>query len=164
MFEIGERVVYGQTGVCEITDICEKEIIKNQKKKYYVLKPFYQQNNTIYAPCDSEKIFMRYVMTKEDADELISQIPQIKQENSDKDFREEDYRRLLSGHRREDLLIITSRIYNKRRSAYANKKKLGFSDEKYFKTAEGLLYGELAVALGIELCEVEGYIKSKLGY
>ena len=41
MFKKGDAVVYGQTGVCIIEDIVEKTLIKNEKKKYYLLKPVF---------------------------------------------------------------------------------------------------------------------------
>lgn len=39
MFVKGERIIHSQTGVFVIEDICEIELIKNQKRLYYVLKP-----------------------------------------------------------------------------------------------------------------------------
>lgn len=56
MFSKGEKIVYGSTGVCVIEDICEKELIRNQKKLYYILKPLFQQNNTIYAPYNDVRL------------------------------------------------------------------------------------------------------------
>ena len=75
MFAKGEKIVYGSTVVCEVTDICEKELIRNQKRLYYVLKPLYQQNNIIYAPVENGKVFMRAVMSAAEADDLILKIP-----------------------------------------------------------------------------------------
>ena len=62
MFQKGDKIVYGQTGVCIVEDVVEKALIKNEKKLYYLLKPLFQQNNVIYAPVDSDKVFMRHVI------------------------------------------------------------------------------------------------------
>ena len=40
MFEIGQYIIYGSTGVCEIEDIRD-ERISGEKKSYYILKPVY---------------------------------------------------------------------------------------------------------------------------
>lgn len=162
MFNKGELVVYGQTGVCTVEDICEKELIKNQKRLYYVLKPINQENNIIYAPADSDKVFMRSVITRAEAEELISEIPEIS-ENSDLfDDSKEEYRNYLSSHRCIDLVKLTSQIYRKKKSAQENRKKLGFVDEKYMRLAENLLFGELACALEIPVENVKDYIANKL--
>lgn len=161
MFAKGEKVVYGQTGVCTIEDITEKELIRNQKRVYYVLRPLFQQNNIIYAPADSDKVFMRPVMTAQEADELILKIPEIKK-SARKELTAEDYKTELSAHESTSLVQLTAAIYEKKQAARAQKKKLGFSDEKYMRLAEDLLFGELSVALGIAVDDVTGYIESKL--
>lgn len=162
MFSKGEKVVYGQTGVCLVTDVCEKELIKGQKRTYYVLKPLNQENNTIYAPADSEKVFIRGVITCEEAEELISKIPEISESAEDFEDSKEEYRNCLSTHRCSDLVKLTSQIYRKKKTAQENRKKLGFVDEKYMNLAENLLFGELACALGLKPDEVKEYIADKL--
>lgn len=162
MFKIGDKVVYGHTGVCEISDICEKELIRNQKRQYYILKPLFQQNNIIYAPCDSDKVFMRYIMTKDEAEDLISRIPHIKSSIKSENYDIEKLKAELRGHRCDDLISLTIRIYEKRKTARENNKKIGFSDEKYMRLAEDLLFGELSVSLGIPKDNVQEYIKNKL--
>lgn len=162
MFSVGEKVVYGQTGVCVVESIAEKELIKNQKKTYYVLKPVFQPNNIIYAPTDSEKVFIRPVMTRKEANELILKIPKIKAAAESCEHSADNYRAELSSHKISDLVGITAAIYEKKQNARAQKKRLGFSDEKYMRIAEDLLFGELSVALGIPLAEVTDYISKKL--
>ena len=162
MFKIGEKIVYGQTGVCVVDDICEKEILRKQKKTYYVLKPVFQQNNVIYAPVDSDKVFMRRIITREQADKLILQIPEIKKNLKSEAATPEDYRSWLESHECGDLIELTAKIYAKKEMAKENKKKLGFLDEKYMKLAEDLLFGELSVALEIPFDEVPQYIKQSL--
>lgn len=162
MFSAGEKIVYGQTGVCVIEDIAEKELIKNQKRLYYVLKPLNQQNNIIYAPADSDKIFIRPVMTREEAEKLILQIPEIVSKIKQGVLSVDDYREKLSSRKSLELVELTAIIYEKKKIAKSNKKKLGFSDEKYMHIAENMLFGELAVSLDIPIEQVPGYIENKL--
>jgi len=162
MFKIGDKIMYGQTGVCIVEDICEKTLIKNQKQLYYILKPIFQQNNVIYAPANSDKVFMRPVITKEQADEIIESIPEILNKMSDTEMSQEEYKAVIATHDCRDLVSLTARIYKKKKDANRLKKKLGFSDEKYMKLAENLLFGELSVALKIEYEDVIDYISRKI--
>lgn len=162
MFSKGEKVVYGSTGVCVIEDICEKELIRNKKRQYYVLKPLFKQNNVIYAPVSDGKVFMRPVMTAKEAEELIAKIPEIEERGSERVFSKEDYRTEFLPHECADLVMLTSIIYKKRKTAAENKKKLGFVDEKYMRLAEDLLFGELSIALDIPYDSVKDYIKERI--
>lgn len=160
MYQKDSKVVYGQTGVCIIEDITEKELIKNQKRLYYVLKPLYQQNNTIYAPVDSEKVAIRPILTAEEANKLICDIPQIAQKAKSENAAENG--KISFTNNCSDLVQIATKIYQKKQNAKLQKKKLGSMDEKYMRQAEGLLYGELSAALGIPLEEVPSYIEQTL--
>ena len=162
MFKIGDKIMYGQTGVCIVEDICEKALIKNQTKLYYILKPVFQQNNVIYAPADSDKVFMRQIISKQQADEIIGSIPDIMNKLPNKEMSQEEYKVELATHDCRDLVSLTAKIYKKKQNAKLSNKKLGFSDEKYMKLAESLLFGELSVALDIKYEDVIDYIDSKI--
>lgn len=163
MFKKGEKIIYGQTGVCEVLDITEKELIKNQRKLYYVLSPVFQQNNIIYAPIDSDKVFMRSIMSKEEALKLISKIPEIKSKIKSAELSADECRAKILSHDINELVELGAIIYEKKKTAREQKKKLGFADEKFMQIAENLLFGELAVALDIPLEQVLEFIKGQLG-
>jgi len=161
MFKKGEMVVYGQTGVCYIEDIVEKTIIKNEKKLYYKLRPHFQQNDIIYAPINSDKVHIRYVMNRLQAEELIEKMPEIVAK-IDQMTEEENYRDILANQNRYALAELAAKLYMKKRAANINKKKLSVSDEIYMRISEELLFGELAFVLEIPLVEVKSYIAKKL--
>lgn len=163
MYKIGERVVYGQTGVCTVTDICEKEFIKNSKKTYYVLKPTGSEKDLIYAPVDGGKVLVRSLMTKNQAEELINSIPVIvsKAPNVD-NITKDDYIAKINNHSPKDLVELTAIIYAKKLAVKEQKKKLNVVDEKYMKIGEKLLFGELSEVLGIPVDDVPDYIFNKI--
>lgn len=163
MYSVGERIIYGQTGVCEITDICEKVFIKNQKKLYYVLKPANSENNLIYAPVENNKVFMRRLITSQQAEKLISDIPQIVDKICDTaELTKEDYTEKINNHTLEQLVELTAIIYAKKLNVEKMKKRLNIIDEKYMKIGENLLFGEIAAVLDIPLSEVQSYIEQKI--
>ncbi len=162
VLKIGEKVVYGKTGVCIVEGQCEKELVRNQKKQYFVLKPLGSDNSTIFAPIDGNKVFIRPIITKDEADKLISKIPEITEASADIELTREQYEAMIATHNCEDLVGLSFRLYNKKKNALENRKKPGFVDERYMALAEKLLFGELAAALDIPFDEVKAYIGKKI--
>lgn len=159
MYKIGDKIIYGQTGVCEIVDICEKVFIRNQKRLYYVLKPFNIDNNLIYAPVENNKVFMRHLITKSQAEELIDSIPNIVEKISmDDEINKDIYMQMIENHSLISLIELTAIIYTKKINAQKIKKHLNIVDEKYMKIAENLLFGELSAVLEIPFESVTDYI------
>ena len=152
MYEIGARVMYGGAGVCTVTAIAPLE---PGGREYYTLQPFFS-SEVIYIPVDTQ-VFMRAALTREQAEALIAHIPDMEGERcEDKSFlaMREHYQKSFDSHTCEDLVQLIKGIYKKGEHA-----KLGVVDQRYMKRAEDLLYGELAVALGIERDEVLPYIR-----
>ena len=151
MFNKGDKVIYGQTGVCVVEDIAQRELIKNVKRLYYKLKPIYQQNNIIYAPAQSDKVFIRSIISKEEAEELISKMPDIYKaalECEDTDGEENKPTTC------EELAAVAVKIHRKKRAAKNAHRRLGFTDEKNLEHAEEMLFGELAEVLELDINEI----------
>ena len=71
MFEIGSLLIYDTTGVCKVLEIgvpCGLPVA-NKDRMYYKLAPVFG-SGTIYIPVDT-KVFMRKVITHEEAEALI---------------------------------------------------------------------------------------------
>lgn len=153
MFEIGERIIYGKTGVCTVEEIAEKQI-GGSKRMYYTLRPLFKENNVIYAPADSDKIFMRPLITRAEAEALLSRVAEIRAAALESPEAEEPN----NLHSCEELLATAVRIYEKKREARRLKRKLGFTYEKQLTTAEQLLFGELAAVLDKSVDEIPGLL------
>ena len=68
MFQIGELVVYGSTGVCRVEEISGlNQPGEDREKRYYRLRPLWQ-DGVIYAPVDSRKVSIRPVISREEAE------------------------------------------------------------------------------------------------
>ena len=94
MFEVGERVVYGHHGVCEIVKIDTLDMPNVPKdRQYYYLSPTTDGTSIMYAPVDNPKLSIRRVMTKDDVMSLIKAMPQIDMLNVTNDKqRENEYK------------------------------------------------------------------------
>ena len=70
MYKIGDLVMYGATGVCRVEAVSEEKFSLEELQMYYVLQPLYQ-NGRIYAPVENSKVYMRHIISEDDANELI---------------------------------------------------------------------------------------------
>lgn len=164
MFEVGEFVVYGSKGVCRIVDISHIDISGADKDRlYYVLSPIGDKNAKIYAPTDNLKITMRKVISKEEADKLILELPEIEfLWVPDDKQREAKYKEVMRTCDYRAWVSIVKTLYLRKKERTAQGKKITALDERYMKAAENELYGELSLTLGIPREEMEDYIKDKI--
>lgn len=165
MFYPGDLISYGGTGVCRVTDIVTRRPSRTeQEKQYYILEPLYQKG-TITTPVDNTKVFIRPVISREEAIDLIDKIPTIHVEayhNQNLQQLESHYKAAMEDHDCLSLLRLTMSTYQKKRERERAKLKFGAVDRRYMERAENLLYGELAVALNIARESVRDYIAQRL--
>ena len=163
MYQTGDFVMYGNTGVCRVEEIGYPDAASDQDKLYYKLSPVYD-TAVIYIPVDTGA-FMRPVMSRQDAEQLIDSIPDIPDKVSDNhDMRmlSEQYRACLNTHRNEDLIRLIKSVYQKNRRSLKAGRHMGQIDQQYMKRAEKMLYGELAVVLGMEYDEIQPSIHKRV--
>ncbi len=160
MFAVGEKIVYGENGVCTVEKIEPLQISGTPKDKlYYHLSPLIGSGK-LYTPVDSSA-FMRPVMTREQADALIDSMPGIEPAIcNDNRFNHVDayYKELFRQHTCEALVAIVKGL----RCRMAERKTRSSRAEATMKRARDMLHGELSVALDLDMSEVEDYISNRL--
>ena len=166
MFSIGDKIMYGGTGVCVVEGITSVKLSgMDRARDYYVLRPMYQ-SGTIQTPVDNEKIPIRPVMTRAEAERLVDTIPNVDavicMEKNLSALRHH-YQQQMSSFDCLDLIRVPKSIYAKKKDAEKRQKKIGMTDERFLRRAEDLLFGELAVALDISRDKVTDYIADRLG-
>lgn len=152
MFNVGEFVVY-KRDVCEIMQI--KEINNNL---YYVLKPIEDKSLKLSIPIDNQFGYLRSIITKEEALELINNIINVEIIDNNDKLIENIYKELLNSNKINDLITIIKTTYLRNDNRLKNKKKISDKDDYYFNKAEKYLYNELALSLNMQYEEVKKYI------
>lgn len=166
MYNIGDTVMYGATGVCRISGITALDGIPEAQadRKYYIINPVYQ-NGTIYHPTDSDKVFIRPVINRTQAEALIDSIPGIDVQavcTGDPRALAEHYRELMRTHDCGDLLRLSMSIFAKKKLTEQKNRHFSQVDESFMKEAEKLLFEELATALEIAVDDVPEYIDNRV--
>ncbi len=162
MFCVGDKIVYGENGVCTVEKIAPMDTsVSGKDKLYYFLSPLIG-SGIYYAPIDSSAVYMRPVISRSEAEALIASIPSIEPAIcADNRFNHVDafYRNLFKQHTNEALVSVVKGL----RIRMAEKKTKSGRNEATLKRAKDILHGELSVALGIAIDEVEAYISDTLG-
>lgn len=165
MFCEGEYVVYGDLGVCRVEGVTQRRFEGlDAAHLYYVLAPVYQ-GGVLYIPADNPRIFLRAVISAEEANRLIDAIPSIEGQAFHSRSAQElsaHYEQALRTHDCADLIRLTISIRTKKRALARQKKKVGRVDEHFMKKAEDSLNGEFAIALGIPREDVPAYISRRI--
>lgn len=164
MYKVGQLVQYGSTGVCKVSEIKTQEFPDVGERLYYVLQPLYK-SCVISVPVESDKVFLRPIISREEAEALIGLIPTLECPTfSGRPGRElaERYGALLKSHDCRDWIELTMSLRAKKQAQLRQKRRLGSVDERFLKQAEELLFGELAAALEIPRETVPEYISAKV--
>lgn len=160
MFQIGQFIVYGGSGVCKVVDIGQVDISGMAKDRtYYTLEPCYTKGSRILTPTDNKKTVMRSLLTKQEADDLIDHVSEIETLwVADERKREAEYKSVIATCDCYELIRVIKTIYMRREKRIAAGKKVTVSDEKYFKLAEDNLYNELAIVYDMSREEAKEYM------
>ena len=160
MFKIGDTVVYGAQGICKI-DSVETKLIGRQKQDYYVLKPIFNQNTSVFVPVDNEALTAKMLsaLTKSQINGLAKKVTDIEViKASDENQKRELYKSILSSSNRERLVSLIKTIRFERDTRREAGKKLNISDEQTLRKAESLLYNEIAFVFSVEPDEAKNII------
>lgn len=164
-FQIHDTVLYGPDGVCEITDIVRKEVLR-ETRTFYELHPKFRPGAVIYLPVDNENTSrkLRPVLTREEVLSAIRNLPAeesiwIERESERKD----SYGRIVKSGDCRQLLRLIKTLRERQDSLKQRGKKLHASDDTLLREAEKLLFEEFAFVLGLDREEVPAFIRRELG-
>ena len=164
MYQIGDYVVYGGSGVCQVMAVgTPASSACDRHRAYYTLRPL-ASTETIYVPVDTH-VSIRPVLTRQEADALILQLPGLPEcpvDTKNPQLRSHAYQESFRANDSAELARLLKTIHHKDTDARKAGRQPGKVDTRYRKRAEELLYGELSVALGIPQDSVPQYIRQKL--
>lgn len=161
MFAVGDYVVYGNNGICQVKDISHIDIPGAPgDRMYYFLCPVGVKESIIYSPVDSTKVIMRHILSVEEIDELLAKVSDIPEMEvvSDKHM-EMKYKEVIASCDTRNLISMIKTIHKKRIKRESEGKKITATDERYMKKAEENLTNELVFALGKDKSEIASVIE-----
>ena len=161
MFEIGERIIYGTNGVCDVVEITSSPFDKNDDRSYYVLSPVFDTANLrIYSPADNPNVVMRPVYDRPTLEGIIAGADSIRTIRVDNEKRRRDaYRSVIERADAKGFISIIKTIAIRKTEFRKNRRRLPDLDSDFDHMARNCLYGELAVVLGIDRDEARSIVE-----
>ena len=156
MYKIGEYLVYRKS-VCQVKEIKEKN-----GTNYYQLVPIDDASLKIEVPVEDKDKVLRNLITKEEIENLIKNMPNIELIDCNDRMIELEYRNLLATGNREDIIKVIKTAYLRNKTRLENKKKMNEKDINYLEKAEKLLYNEFSIVLNLSLEDTRQYIINKV--
>ena len=161
MYSKGDYIIYGINGVCKVQDLMKSES-SGDDKVYYILQPLDQGGSKIFTPVDNQKVFMRPLISREEAVKLIEGIPQyddmMLHERQDQ---EQEYKKILQEYDCTVYLRFIKALYLKSESREAKGKRITAIDERYLTLAKRILLSELSVVLDLTVDDVDRLLAQK---
>lgn len=155
MYNIGDNILYGTSGIMTVVDI-RNERLTDEEKTYYVLSEYGGATSSLtYVPMDNEKLIssMHPLLT---ADEVYSAIagagilPDVEW-IPDSRARAEAYKNILRTADRKAILVLIRTVYNTGLRRAAIGKKNFLTDENIAQKAEAIIVREFSISLEVSL-------------
>lgn len=164
MYNIGDRVVYGIHGVCQI--LCQEERTVDRKKVLYlVLEPLEQAGARFYIPAHNQAALskLRPVLSRQELDALLAS-EAVRRDHwvEDENQRKQRYRELINSGDRAALICMVGSLYRHKEAQTAAGRKFHLCDENFLRDAEKLLNSEFSLVLHIPADQVQAYILAAL--
>lgn len=166
MFEVGELVVHGSAGVCYVKEIGTPEVFKdNSPRQYYTLVSANDATKVIYMPVDSQKVYLRRAMSREEAQTFMGELAEIPAKTgwNSRTMIDEFRADISTTHARGCASWIRGIYELQERKLKSGKKQLTGTEKNCLKLAESYLYDEMSKALDLPQAEIKKVVLQSMG-
>lgn len=161
MFNCGDYVMYGDTGLCRVERVAVPDFDTFGSGKLYYFLHSEADGSRIYTPVDTQQP-LRAPITHEQAEALLAEIQQMPVSlptARDRKNVQQHYRTLLQPHTCQALACTIKSILTQHRGAMA---RISGVEQDMLKKAETLLCNELAAALEISSDDAKARLREAL--
>ena len=160
MFEREEYVFHESGGVCKIADIQMAPLEGMPRdREYYILQPLSDPNSMIYVPVDSDKIFLRRLLSRAEAEALLDRIPFVRTiEESNAKLLRAKYIELMKMHDPVEWVRVIKTVYLRMNAQPLKSQRISDTERSFAENAKRHLYTELALARDLPTDRMEDYI------
>lgn len=164
MFQIGDLLFYGTNGVCRVSEICSSPFDSTDTRSFYKLTPISEHSTlVIFTPIDNDRVVMRPLISKEEAEALIARLGEIeKVAVAVEKYRKDAYREAIREGAPEGFVKILKTVRARREVFRKTRRRVPDLDNDFEFTAKNCLYGELCTVLGIPREEIHRIVTESI--
>lgn len=161
LFSINEYVFYGSGGICKIVDVQKAPLAGMPDDcQYYVLHSVTDRSSVMYVPVESDRVFLRPLMTPEEAEELINEISAICPiDESNAKLLRERYNECMHCHTPNEWIRVIKTVFLRANAIKGTSRRLSDTERGFYDSAKKYLCTELSVCLNMSVEQAEKYIR-----
>ena len=164
-YQVGDYLVHEGSGVCQIDDIADMELMgKGSKKTYYCMHPVFKASAKVFTPLDGASLKLRPVTSAAEFAAILDSIDSIEliHESNDR-LRQEAFKSVMAEFTVESLIRVVKTALVRKWARLQAGKKVMAQDEKVLALAGRKLYEEMAFAMDQDLAVVQQLFEEKVG-
>jgi CarD family transcriptional regulator len=152
MLNIGECVIYGSHGLCQVREILVPSFLERGKEKqYYMMISAVDAGSVLYVPVEGAEDKVREVIGADYAEDLIDDIEEVEEiELPEGKKAEPAILEVIKRNAVDEMMGLVKSLRRIKATREAEGKRFATLNEKYLNMAEKLLYTELAYSLETE--------------
>ena len=160
MYQVGEKVIYGTTGICTVMEIGPLSMHGvDRHRQYYTLQPLHQ-DGSVYVPVEGEQhLAIRLPISREAAETLVNRIAEIEpfsMKGLNYKQRTDAFSAALHDNDSEHLVQVIKAVV-RRKQGFRERQQYN-ADNSFLKKAMNLLTGELAYVLDTPVEEMRAQL------
>lgn len=163
-YKVGDMVVYGADGLCEVEGITTKEFGKDTIE-YYVLRQIERQNSVNYVPVNNEKSVgkMRHILNADEIKEVLRNLKEKDEpwieNNRDRHLA---FKEIILYGDGKDMIRLARQLHLKKKEQESLNRKLHAMDAKVLKDVENIIFEEISYVMEIPRDKVMDFITSNM--
>lgn len=164
MFQKGDKLRYGQAGLCTVRDVT-KMTLSGTEQEYYVLSSCYKESSVVYVPVASSVLTAKLqpALTRDEAEAMLAEVAATAPLwNRDFRRRSDEARRALASLDRRETLFLMRNIYCHKKVESEEGRRVHTTDDYFLKDAEESVVAEFAQALGLSHAEALAHLRTEL--
>lgn len=152
MLNIGECVIYGSHGLCQVREILVPSFLERGKEKqYYMMISAVDAGSVLYVPVEGAEDKVREVIGADEAEDLIDEIEEVEEiELPEGKKAEPAILEIIKRNVVDEMMGLVKSLRRIKATREAEGKRFATLNERYLNMAEKLLYTELAYSLETE--------------
>ena len=152
-YQVGDFLVHEGSGVCQIEDIDDMELMgKGSRKTYYCMAPVFKEGAKVFTPITGSTVKLRPVAEESRFARILEHIDDIQciEEPNDR-LLQEKFKEVMGEFTPESLARVVKTVLLRKWHRMEAGKKVMALDEKVLSVAGRKLYEEMAFSMGKDI-------------